>query len=39
MYIKLMIKMSNEKNRSEVNGIQIMIHSLVKIEFLLDLYI
>lgn len=29
--------MSNEKDRSEVNGVQIMIYSLVKIEFLLDL--
>ena len=29
--------MSNEKDRSEVNGVQIMTYSLVKIEFLLDL--
>ena len=29
--------MSNEKDRSEVNEVQIMIYSLVKIEFLLDL--
>ena len=29
--------MSNEKDRSEVNGVQIMVYSLVKIEFLLDL--
>ena len=29
--------MSNEKDRSEVNEVQIMIYSLVKIEFLLVL--
>ena len=29
--------MSDEKDRSEVNGVQIMIYSLVKIEFLLVL--
>ena len=29
--------MSNEKDRSEVNEVQIMIYSLGKIEFLLDL--
>ena len=29
--------MSDEKDRSEVNEVQIMIYSLVKIEFLLDL--
>jgi len=29
--------MSIEKDRSEVNGVQMMIYSLVKIEFLLDL--
>ena len=29
--------MSNEKDRSEVNGVQIKVYSLVKIEFLLDL--
>lgn len=29
--------MSNEKDKSEVNRVQIMIYSLVKIEFLLDL--
>lgn len=34
---KINDKMSNEKDRSEVNGVQIMIYSLVKIEFLLDL--
>lgn len=34
---KINDKMSNEKDRSEVNGVQIMVYSLVKIEFLLDL--
>ena len=29
--------MSNEKDRSEVNGVQIKVYSLVKIEVLLDL--